>query len=124
MITNKMSTAANLIGRLSVTIGTAKNFEKCDPYFKLIVDDLDAKSSKKKSCTEGTWNYELSVDLDGSQDNFELQLWDYDKWTSDDLQDTTGTIPLVTALANWNGQGPMWVNLNNGAKVQITVCLC
>jgi Ca2+-dependent lipid-binding protein len=117
-----MATASNLQGRLSVTIGTAKNFEKCDPYFKLIVDDLDTKSSRKNSCTEGTWNQNLSVDLDGSQDNFELQLWDHDKWSSDDLVDTTGQTPLVTALANC-GQGPMWVNFKKGAKVQITVDL-
>ena len=35
-----MATASNLKGRLSVTIGTAKNFEKCDPYFKLIVGQI------------------------------------------------------------------------------------
>lgn len=118
-----MATASNLKGRLSVKILRAKNFSKCDPYFRLEVDDLNTESSRKNSCTEGTWNYEMNVDLDGSQDNFELQLWDYDRWSSNDLQDTTGKMPLVTALANWNDQGPTWVNMEKGAKVELEVHL-
>jgi len=118
------STASNLKGRLSVTIVQAKNFDKCDPYFKLICDDLDTKTSKKKSCTEGTWNEEMSLSLDGSQDNFEIQMWDYDKWTSDDQQDTTGRISLNEALTNWGSGEPTWVNLKKGAKVQFSIRMC
>lgn len=46
---------------------------------------------------------------------------DYDRFSSNDLQDTTGKLPLVTALANCNGQGPTWINLNGGAKVLVDV---
>lgn len=118
-----MSLATNIKGRLAVKVHQAKNFKKCDPYFKLVVDDLSAKSSQKNSCTEGVWNYELSVDLDGSQDNFELQLWDYDKWSKDDLVDTTGKMTLKSAIQQWNGKGTLWINMQNGSKVEITMKL-
>lgn len=118
-----MATASNVVGQLSVRIIQAKNFKKCDPYFKIVVDDLQTTSSKKSSCTEGKWNETLTVDLDGSQDHLELQLWDYDRWTKDDVQDTSGTLDLCSAISNWNGQGPTWVNLNKGSKVQIDVVL-
>lgn len=118
----KMSLTSNIRGSLEVTIVSAKNFEKCDPYFKLTVDDLHTKSATKRSCTEGTWNQRLTLDLDGSQDSFLLELWDYDTWTSDDLVDTTGVLQLQTVIQEWTSD-QTWVTMKNGAKVCLSVKL-
>lgn len=117
-----MSLTSNITGSLEVTIVSAKNFEKCDPYFKLTVDDLNTKSATKRSCTEGIWNQRLTLDLDGSQDSFLMELWDYDTWTSDDLVDSTGKLPLQTVLSDWSGD-KTWVTLQKGAKVCLSVKL-
>eukprot|EP00899_Mesostigma_viride_P021022 jgi/Mesvir1/28921/Mv18005-RA.1 len=72
-----------------------------DPYVKLRVGAKSAwqKSEIVKRCSTPEWNQTFTFDVaDGAQQMLDVELWDYDKFTANDLMGTT-SISLARVMA-------------------------
>jgi len=107
-----MSLASNFVGTLTVDVIKVSALpEKCDPYVVIKAGGNEVKTARKNDCRdEATFNQTLALSLDGSEDFVQIDLMDWDRFSSDDVVATTGEVPLRDVLA-WGTGEPVWVNL-------------
>jgi Ca2+-dependent lipid-binding protein len=94
---------------------------KCDPYVKITVGNTQIKTCTKNNVSnEAEYNQKMSLNLDGSEDYLEIAVWDYDRWSKDDLVATTGKVSLKEVVNNWiNDNKPVWINMTNEPPTKI-----
>jgi len=117
-----MSLAANFNGTLTFVVHEVSHLKsKIDPYVKISTGSRSVKTSFKKDCSNGaTYEEKLAMSFNGSEDQVKLEVWDHDRWSSDDLEDGS-TVP-IQRIMEWADGTPKWINLNGGIKVKITIC--
>ena len=111
-----MSLASNFRGTLFFRVHELACLQtKCDPYVKLSVSGgRDSKTSRRNNCRDSAhFDEETSVSLNGSEDWLQVEVWDWDRLSSDDLVATSGRVPIAQVIQLWTGsdRGDVWINL-------------
>jgi len=125
-----MALASNFVGALNVHIDKVTLLpEKCDPYVKIKAGTTELKTSHLNNCSnDAVYNKTLALSLDGSEDDFVIEIWDHDNWTPDDLLATSGKIPISKVIKEWCTGQAQWINLtrvkgdkNDPTKIHVTL---
>ena len=108
-----MALASNFTGTLSINILKVSALpEKCDPYVLIKAGGNEVKTSRKNDCRdEATFDQKIALSLDGSEDFVQIDVMDWDRFSSDDVVATSGEVPIKDVLA-WGTGEPVWVNLD------------
>lgn len=122
-----MSLAAGFKGHLSIDVMRLRQLPKCDPYVVIKAGGNEIKTQHKNNCeNEASIDQEVVLRLDGSEDDFEIIVMDYDRWTRNDLVASTGRKPIGQVIHEWITGSDVWLNLNpksgdTPVKVQVKI---
>ena len=106
--------ASNITGMLSIRIHSGKGFSRCDPYVKIMIDGrMVSQTVVADKGQSATWNNTLACSLEGKENSIQFQLYDHDRFTSDDKEGQTPTLPITEFVRLFEGKGPQWVNMEN-----------
>lgn len=112
--TNKMSRTAGFKGHLSINVMELRKLPACDPYVVITAGGTKVKTEHKNNCeNDARIDQEITLRLDGSEDDLEIIVMDYDRWTSDDVVATTGRKPLEEVMDQWITGSDVWLNLKS-----------